>query len=302
MTLIAMRAEEESAWIVTDAAYYSPDLRNLQNGCNKVRTLPTINTAVITQGDGLFARMFSGFLDTYLPESFDELAADASEPMRAIYDHLITDQPHGSPPMSAVFAVGWSARRSRPRAVMFRSDTGFRPAEVEGLFVYPTPWSHRPSEYELAELEHLYAGNADLPQMLDQRRAAPEVPTPEGLAEIAEIASWVRANQRYDTQPAVVPMLGGAYITHVTADQIIQWRLVKFDDSVETLMPALVGTHHPLAQVWPCHCGSGLAYLDCHLEDGAWRLDDAERAIWQARLNDPTYLVGSELGWAGPAQ
>lgn len=314
MTFVAAYADDQTAWLVTDTATYTPNLRTLDRGANKVRTLPSIDAAYLVQGSTQFGWHVAGMVDRLLLEDFDELTAGAPRLLRAVWAEVVADPPDGVPlGLSLAVFVGWSPAAARFRAIAYGSHDGFEPQPVDGLLLYPTPWTNRPSAYELAEVAEMgqplvdLTGLDDVAAVLAWRAARPDVETPGSLPEMGALAAWVRAEQ--PSQPTKIPMLGAAWATVLGRGVAMQTKVAEFDDSPATLAPVLAGTMHPLGQVGPCWCGSGRAQLDCHLADQAeapctcgsgypfaacCRLPDTDRALWAARLADPSYRVGHD--------
>lgn len=60
-------------------------------------------------------------------------------------------------------------------------------------------------------------------------------------------------------------MAGDVFHTRIQRGELHTRRIHSFDDTGEGFQRMVEGTHHPVAQLMPCWCGSGDIALDCHL-------------------------------------
>lgn len=278
MTLIAFASYNDHAEILTDTFSYVGSLEQTGQTTKHI-TLNHLDAAVLTTGDAGFtdrARLYA-LQAAALVKDFDELVATSSEWVRSLWESLHGRTIDDPDDWSTLCLVGWSNRVAEglPETGCFRCyvlgpEDGFAPQEAPGLWMSPTPWTHRPSKLEADRLTRWgleYDTTRDtIREVVADWQAKPLVNKPWNIED------WVHLGQMAREQRAL-NSFGRIFI----AGQLIHTRLERgtvtsqvvhtFDDTGEEFAEMVRHTSHPLGQVQPCWCGSGRRFIDCHLAD-----------------------------------
>lgn len=257
MTLIAFATYGDHAEFIHDSASYT--LSGSEFGrCAKSMTLNHLDAAILTQGHARFgddakagALQASGQVAT-----FDELAATAPQWLRSMW----SQQPH-EPCDSTVFLIGYSTEAQAFAAYAYASEQEFKRIEVTRPWVMPTPWNLRPSDVELGRFTARRAGREDMARTWASK---PTLPAPRNAAEWVSLAQTVREHRALE-QTDKTFVAGDVQHTRLDRGAVTSRIVYSFDDSGEEFNRMVAGTHHPIGQVSPCHCGSGQRFIDCHL-------------------------------------
>jgi hypothetical protein len=313
VTLIAIHAAADYADILTDTWLYPANARTIRR-TSKTLVVPHLDMAYVTRGSELFgwewtraaSQLGDGVsdFDEYI-DQVQGLASSLWDSLQAMVAATFTTPGRTltlDPP--AVFYAGYSPSRGTFRAVGFSHHDGFAPWDIDGLFVVPSPFGVRPSEFELHEIESGFArepGPED-GEVLAQFRSwpVPRVPeTEDGWAGLAVAARSTRSTLSPSTCLKIL-VGGDVHRTHLERGQAVQALTYRFDeDGTDELAAVVSGTMHPLSQLGPCPYGHDSVYRDCCLlpyvaepcrcKSGlplgeCCLLSDDEAATWAARM------------------
>lgn len=268
MTLIAFATYgKHRAEILTDTSTWTFNLRSIGN-TSKVLTLPHISTAICTAGDSVFSYTAQlSVLDMSNNLDLDGLVESAPQQFT---DNLATataiDRGGVRVGTCVVFMVGWSSRRERFVAFGFDSKDDFKPYDIPGMFIIPTPgFSVRPSDWELRRLaEQLH------PDDVVWLRQQPVPTKPANLGEWIDYALAAREQRTLMPQmrEAGMAVYVGGQLWHTTLERgRVHSDLVhEFDTEGEEWARSIAGSLHPQSQLGPCQCGSGKRFIDCCLD------------------------------------
>lgn len=260
MTLVAFATYgKDRAELVTDTSCYDGGARLLARS-SKILPIPHLDTVLASQGNTWFgsmvkanASMWAGdaaSLDDLidrLPDLGKRLASESPQPIRD----------------AILFAVGYSPAKDRFAGYVLTSEDDWTPVEVRGLFVHPSPTAYRPSDLEIGRLASV-VHPADLEALRHQPR--PEKPaTREDWITMAKAAREQRACAPVETGLKTL-VLGQVWHTTLRRGSLSMECIHEFDDSGAEFQRIIAGTLHPQAQLGPCECGSGLRYMECHME------------------------------------
>lgn len=268
MTYIAVSAAGPSADIYTDTLTY--ERTGLSFGhTSKVSVMPHLDTAILTRGDGMFAarwRMVAGGLAQDAVD-FDNLNDVAPASLRTCWQHRPDGR--GAPRDVLVIHVGYSPSRGAFHALMFDPRDDFTPQDVPGMFVVPSPFERRPSDFELTEWEQHRAGMMPpdiIARNLRALRDKPPGSIPANRAEWLDLALRARVDRALGIPASTglkVFVGGDLWHTHLERGAITQERVWRFNDAGAELVTMVRDTFHPLSQGGPCTCGSGLTAVAC---------------------------------------
>lgn len=169
--------------------------------------------------------------------------------------------------------MGWSDRAEKFTGWYFSSEHGFESVKVPGLFVTPSPWTIRPSRFELDTLKRHEADDPDIDQVVELWSRKPARPAPRTVDEWIRLANDVREQRAVDALFGRVIVAGDVFHTRIKRGSIETRKVHTFNDSGDEFLRLVQYTEHPIALAGSCHCDSGLSYGDCHgLEEpcGCW--------------------------------
>ena len=288
MTMIAFATYGDRAEIITDSASYN------QNGSaigrtSKVLTIPHLDAAVATQGDSLFGVLAKSAVLQVAGQlaTFDDVVAAMPRHLREIWAERREDWADASD--SIIFLLGYSARSERFEAYLFATDRGdLEPSRVGAPWVTPCPWSFKPSLVDVKRLREWSRDAAAAAGEADQGHEAvqlwmtkPPMTAPATVDEWVDLAKQVR-EERALSGYATVYVAGDVFYTRIARGEATTRKVHTYDDEGDEFLQMIEGTQHPVAQLMPCWCESGKAFLDCHL---APQLD--ERC--QCNMSDKTF-------------
>ncbi len=321
MTVVALHAAADRAVIVTDSWWYSPSARDVGHGTKTV-AYPHLQAAHIVQGCSDFATAWAGpdrdlaghvgSFDEYLQRLPRELLA-VGRGLDATVADLRAADPDSTPAQCGranVFVVGYSPKLGRYRAVLFAQDHAFMPTPLDGPVVMPSPLSVRPSRFERRQIEATFAAwpHQDDAGFLADWAALPKLQAPESLEEWARLVAAVHVDRtRIPLASRMKVLTGGTvWATVLEAGGVLQVPIARFGDDLDAARAALAGTMHPVAQLAPCWCGSGVTFRECCLAKAASEpcscgrprpardccmLTDDEATEWAARLGEPDFRL-----------
>lgn len=280
MTFIGITTSTDHAEIVTDTWSYSKTLSRLGR-LSKVYAMPHLDGAVVVQGDVSFGALWAANVahcsDSML--SMDDLNEGAQEQLRESRDAL-DDQRADSLGDALVLHVGFSPAAGRFTCTSFSSLDGFKPSEVTGPFVHPSPLTQRPSDYEvgwyrkaLASDRTRYPDEATRERVEAAHRAnlAGVEALPVGIYHPTTEEGWValaehsRATRSTLTAQSKFKVLVGGELHHTRLEHgsVTTRTIHRFNDSGDEFAAIMRGTLHPVGQQGPCPCGSEKTYREC---------------------------------------
>ncbi len=277
MTLIAFHAQADCAEIITDTLSYTVTQRRLAR-MSKVLLLPHLDAAVITHGSAQFSRYWEQDAMTPNTADFDAFTTQVPGRLREIWAEIkVMDEHrnaiHGgtrNAPRSVAFVVGYSPAQRRFRALSFSSQEDFTPAELDGLWVIPSPLDSRPSELEFQRLQETVTEQLGDASHLDVLKSLPRPQPPttvDGWVHLAKAAREHRSLAPIDS--GLKMYVGGDVIyTRLEVGCTVQRRVHTFDDHGAEFAEMMAGSLHPVGQLGTCtYCDSGQPLVDCCLRE-----------------------------------
>lgn len=280
MTMIAFAAHRDRAEIITDTVTYTHTATRMGH-TSKVMLLPHLDAAMLAQGSTGFERRWHGQA-LYLAQhaaDFDDFIREAPEHLRYVWERMAAfteaeNAEHGrsaSVANSVVFLIGYSAERQAFKAYGYASDFDFKPMDLEGLYVMPSPLDRRPGDLELHRLRgHLPAVLGDqAPQAVAALAKLPAPSVPRRPAEWVELAKAVRRDRAMaDIYSGLKTYVGGDVIhTVLRRGEATSRRVHRFNDAGAEFARMMAGSLHPVSQAGACDCGSGRRFVDCCLAE-----------------------------------
>lgn len=278
MTLIAIRADKDSARVMTDSWGYTFGLTI--NHTSKQTSVPHLDAAIVAQGSTTFQALWLAHGHELAGEvaTFDEFLAATPERLRTVWTRLTgrvraendADGARAEVANSTIFHVGYSTARRSFVAVAFASEHDFASIDLgTSLYVQPTPLNLPPGPVEAGRLERSFA-RAGLDRRPLEQLAAQPAPRSVGPVDVKEwvaLARRVRADRsECDLWSGFKTYVGGdVHLTSLSRGQATTRRIHRFADSADTLRRIFAGSLHPIAQAGPCPCESGRRYVDCCL-------------------------------------
>lgn len=270
MTLIAIGTHRDRVEIISDTLAYTTSGSVLSHS-SKLLAIPHLDTVVATQGSTDFghqAKSITWQIASQVP-TFDVLLEALPDELRTLWhEDPATSRLDG---MSTVLLAGYSPAAGRFASFGLASDLkDFDPFPLGSLWCTPTPRSHRPTPLDARRLRAAFIRDGmsahDARTVLDDWLARPPAARPSTQAEWLDLALKIRDQCTINTGDAPKTLTGGS-LEHARLERgAFTTRTVHtFDDSPETMLKIFTGTHHPIGQLADCWCGSGEAFLDCHL-------------------------------------
>lgn len=273
MTYIAIAAHRDHAEVSTDSLSYSG------GGCElsyapKVTVLDNVNAVLTSRGGAAFGVHAGQQLAALDCNTFDDLLQQTRRVLRSSWawyaqraarEGMIVDDLTAS----TVLVVGYSDTRARFCTMQFASENQFRPVEISGLFVMPTPAGFRPPERELELRYTRMLSGGDSPgearAEIAELRRLPQLSTPTSIDEWATLAKQVRRSRALGPLEDRVFLGGDVHLTRLQVDAPPTAVVVhQFDDTGDEFREMIRFTFHPAAQAEPCVCGSGRRFAECH--------------------------------------
>ncbi|HEY3546250.1 MAG TPA: SEC-C domain-containing protein [Propionicimonas sp.] len=273
MTLIACATWPDHAEMLTDTWSYTRNGASLGR-TSKVATFPHLDMAVMTQGANLvFSQTWAVAASVLATDAvdFDDYLAQAPAAIAQTdaFARANLGEAVGAYGPATVVHVGWSPQMERFRAVAHASEDGFAARDLEGLFVFPSPLTMHPSDLELTRFAATIKAEprSNDQANLDYLRALSVADAPTTPEQWADLAQQARARSYLPINTRLKVFVGGsAYLTRLERGSVTTGRLFDFDDSIAEMRRIMTGTMHPIGQVGPCPCGSGLTYRECCIE------------------------------------
>jgi hypothetical protein len=278
MTMIAFAVHADRAEIITDTITYN-HIATKMGRHSKVMPLPHLDAAMLAQGSTGFERrwhMQALYLAQHVAD-FDDLVREAPEHLAFVWRELEADAEtenavHGRSATvanSVVFLIGYSPAQGCFKAYGYASNFEFRPMDLDGLYVMPSPLDRRPGLLELHRLREHLADNfgTDGLQIADGLAKLPVLPAPESTVEWVELAKAVRRDRALvDLYSGLKTYVAGDVVhTTLRVGEVTSRRVHRFDDSGEEFNRMMAGSLHPVSQAAACDCGSGERFVDCCL-------------------------------------
>jgi len=276
MTLIAIHADVDRASVLSDSLSYTVTARRLRRA-TKVFAVPHLDAAVLTHGDAELGNFWAVHASLHSgAATFDELTDTAPEALQELWRERTMMAEHRNAihggnrpvPRSIAFAVGYSAHAGRFRAVAHSSDDDFQPADLQGLWIIPSPLDVRPSDIEQQRLEETFRERFDDDQPVRALRSQPAPVPPTTPEQWANLARTVREQRALaDLYSGLKMYIGGdALLTTLERGHQSTRRLLTFADSGPEYEQMMAGSLHPAGQLGLCGCESGARFVDCCLE------------------------------------
>ncbi len=265
MTLIAIARRDDSIEFLTDSVSYSPHCSSI-GAASKSVLLPHLDAAVVTQGDARFCDdAKAAMLQTSSQvDTFDHMVAMAPRILQSLWEGRQAEP--GEPRSSCIHLVGYSRTEDRFVATGHASPEGFLPFAIESFWMFPSTWGVRPNDYETSLLRRVLGGDRpDLEDVLADWATKPAPPLPESVDQWRTVARWVREDRSTVTSYARCFIGGPVILTRLELGSAHVERIHEFDTTLEEIQELVAGTWHPLGQVVPCPCGSGVVFRDCCL-------------------------------------
>ena len=241
MTLVAFHVTADRADVITDTLSYG--LAHVPLGrTTKATALPHLDTVVMGRGNGtMWVEVNDWIRRCTEVDGFDYLASVAPQSMRLLWGRVTGRDAHAHEDDSgATFLAGYSQRAGRFRAVQLSSRNDFTPMDVsDALICHPAPdeFHDPPTSDE------------------DWARLAVDVQEDRALAHYGD-------PERQERRGC---MIGGEVIrTTLERGASSQRTIHRFPTSGDDFLRLLAATPHPLGQLTPCMCGSGVAQDRCH--------------------------------------
>nr|WP_264030550.1 hypothetical protein [Cellulosimicrobium sp. SH8] len=209
----------------------------------------------------------------------DDLNEGAQDQLQESWDAL-DDQRMDSLGDVLVLHVGFSPTGGRFTCTSFSSLDGFRPSEVVGPFIHPSPLTQRPSDYKLGWYRKaLASGRTRYPDEATRERVeaahsanlAGVEALPVGIYHPTTDEGWValaehsRATRSTLTAQSKFKVLVGGELHHTRLehDSVTTRTIHRFNDSGDEFAANMRDTLHSLGQSAPCDCGSEKSYREC---------------------------------------
>lgn len=272
MTMICLATYGDHAEIITDTASYLPNGAQLGRA-SKVLTIPHLDAAVITQGDcemGDYAAVAlwqAARQVTTFDDLVDWFPTWAPEEWRQCSGHA-----RGADFLA--FLIGYSPAAERFTAHGFASDWhDFEAFPIGSTWTMPTPFELRPSTLEARRFRAWERGAAE--HHGRDSRGAEIVQTWMGRAPVARprsVDEWVALAKRIRQERALesyanVFVAGDVIHTRIGRGETTTRKVHSFNDEGAEFLQMISATQHPVAQLMPCECGSGVVRLDCCLAE-----------------------------------
>jgi hypothetical protein len=258
MTLIAFACYPDRIEAITDTASYTRSVTQLGQVTKQV-ALPHLDALVITQGDsefGIRAKVVSLEASGEFA-TFDELANELPPMLRELWP-----QRGHALHVGTLFLLGYSAAEEQFVAWQYAAEHDFAPERVDRPFVTPSPFTMAPSALERERAAtYLDHGQHHLLANWDRR---PELTAPESTQDWLDLAVTVRQQRALEPFMRVI-VAGRVFHTVLRRGRVTTRQIHQFDDHGDEFLQLIAWTQHPQAQLMECHCGSGDAFVDCHL-------------------------------------
>lgn len=273
MTMIAFATYGDRAEIITDSTSYRQNGTGLGRA-SKVLTIPHLDAAVTGQGDGGFGVDAKSAVLQVANQvaTFDDMIAELPRHLRALWATRRKEWPDASE--AIVFVLGYSPRSGRFEAWMFATEQrDLEPIRVSAPWVFPCPWSLKPSLLEVKRIRG-YSRNAaerhgvpDKGHLLAQQwMTKPQMVAPGNVGEWVTLAAKVREERALEGW-ADVYVAGDVFHTRLSRGEVTTRKIHTYNDEGPEFLKMISGTQHPVAQLMDCWCGSGIPSIDCHLLD-----------------------------------
>lgn len=268
MTLIAFHATDKSAHLMTDSVTYTTYCEELGHATKRA-PIDHLDATIATQGDTTWGDTVVALLLTYSTRAttFDDLVDQAPRAARGCRDGLATDANGYDAGEGFVVLLGWSHRLGRFAGYVLHSRNDYEAREHDGLFVYPSPWTARPTREQLDSFREWEDDDANRDKVVELWQAKPILEPPADDAEWVDLAKRVRTERSAEPYAKVL-VAGSVYLTKIKRGFQSTRKVHQFNDRGEEWVKVLSGTRHPIGLAAPCPCGSGERVADCHGRKG----------------------------------
>lgn len=262
MTMIVFRTEPDYVQLMCDGLASNITLTKVMPTREHFATFGDHATVVAAAGHQGAARAWrhlieSGFAKGY---DFDELADRIRD-----LTHLSAHPREGDEFAIDAYLSGWSARHQRFKTYLCSSLNDYETWDLsDELHVRPCPVGLPPSDAEQRMLKRQGS------KLLPAGRPLSVLPSsPAQWAEFARIIHQSRSVEQPIKSGRRLLVGGEVTLSTVTRETAAEQTVYHF--GVDEFREAIRGSLHPMEQLAPCQCGSGVRFIDCH---GPKRFDE----------------------------